>query len=117
MPLGVYAARAAPRAGRGRAPQRGRAARLLLGGQGAQALDLAQGGELAQRLDLDLADALARQAEFAADLVERARVAAVEAVAQLEHAAVALRQVVQPELQRLVAQAILDRVGGVDGLV
>src|SRR3954453_6033258 len=84
---------------------------------GAKTLDLAQGRELPQRLDLDLADALAREPELAPDLVERARIAAVEAVAQLEHPAMPFGQRLETELQRLVAQRLGDGLGGIDRLV
>src|SRR5947207_4248771 len=48
--------------------------------------------QLLQALILDLADALTRDVERAADLVERARMLAVEPVAQLEHAPLAQAQ-------------------------
>ena len=47
--------------------------------------------QLAQRLRLDLADALAGDAELAADLLERAAAAVFEAEAQLQHLALARR--------------------------
>src|SRR3954469_20062145 len=60
--------------------------------------------ELLQRLVLDLADALARDVEDAADLVERRRRVAVEAEAQLEHASLTLVQLPEHLLERLVAE-------------
>src|SRR5215210_3985077 len=57
----------------------------------AEPLRLGQRLELAQRVGLDLADALARHPEGAADLLERARLLAVEPVAHGDHAALALR--------------------------
>src|SRR4029453_6223923 len=51
-----------------------------------QGADLAPHRQPLERARLDLADALARQPEDAADLLERLRVGvAVEAVAELEH--------------------------------
>ena len=61
------------------------------GRQLAQLLELAEGCQLAEGLDLDLADALAREAELLRDLVQGARVAAVEAVAHGDDDALALR--------------------------
>ena len=55
-------------------------------------LRLRQGLELLQRVVLDLADALARDAERAADLLERPRLLALEAEAELDHLALALGQ-------------------------
>src|SRR5436190_23604067 len=48
--------------------------------------------QLLQALILDLADSLARHVERPADLVEGARMLAVQAVAQLEHLALAARE-------------------------
>src|SRR5215210_2664035 len=48
--------------------------------------------QLRQRSGLDLADAFARQVEVGADLSERARFTAVEARAQHEDVALALRE-------------------------
>src|SRR5205807_106334 len=48
--------------------------------------------QLLQALVLDLADSLARHVERPADLVEGARMLAVEAVTQLEHLALAARE-------------------------
>src|SRR3954467_1198494 len=58
----------------------------------AQSLRFGQGLELLQRVVLDLADALAGDAERLADLLERARLRAVEPEAQLDHAALSLGQ-------------------------
>ena len=55
-------------------------------------------------LVLDLADPLARDVERAPDLVERARVLAAEAVAQLEHAALAVAEVLERLAQSLVGE-------------
>src|SRR4051812_39808710 len=51
--------------------------------------------QLPQRLVLDLADALAGQADAEADLLERHRVLAVEAVAELEDLRLALVDVLE----------------------
>src|SRR4051812_11661523 len=64
-------------------------------GDVAELLRLGQRLQLLQRLVLDLADALARDVERPADLVERPRVLAAEAVAELEHAALAVGEVLE----------------------
>src|SRR5579875_274232 len=73
-------------------------------GDVAQLLGLSQRLQLLQRLILDLPDALAGDVERAADLVERARMLATEAVAQLEDAALAVAQVLQRLAQRLLGE-------------
>src|SRR5690349_15669668 len=73
-------------------------------------LRLGQGLELLQRVVLDLADALARHAEGPTDLLERARLRAREAEAELDHLAVALRQRGERVLDVLAAQLHLGRV-------
>src|SRR5204863_4537557 len=55
-------------------------------------LDLAQLRQAPEGLDLDLADALSRQPETAADLLERLRLLVGEAVAQENHLPLAIRQ-------------------------
>src|SRR4051812_4071443 len=74
----------------------------------AELLSLREGLQLLQRLVLDLADALARDVERPPDLVERARVLPAQAVAQLEHTALAVRQV----LQRLAQGFLGEDLGG-----
>src|SRR5918911_2415282 len=85
----------------------------------AELLGLRERLQLLQRLVLDLADALARHVERAAHLVERARVLAAEAVAQLEHAALAVGQVLQRLAQRLLGEdlrrALVRRLGALVG--
>src|SRR5205823_3193224 len=66
--------------------------------------------ELLQALVLDLADALAGDVEGAPDLVERARVLAVEPVAELEHAPLAVGERREDPLQRLLAKRRLGRL-------
>ena len=66
--------------------------------------------ELLQRVVLDLADALAGDAERAADLFERLRRAAVEAEAERDHLALAQRQRVERELDVLAAERELRGV-------
>src|SRR5829696_1544901 len=70
-------------------------------------LRLGQGLQLLQRVVLDLPDPLTRDAERAADLLERARRVAVEAVAHLDHVSLPWRQrrqrivdVLSPQRQR-----------------
>src|SRR5215217_3088681 len=74
----------------------------------AELLRLGQRLELLQRLVLDLADALARDVEGAAHLVERPRVLTAEPVAELEHAPLAVREV----LKRLTERLLREYLGG-----
>src|ERR671911_414436 len=66
-------------------------------------LRLRQALELLQRVVLDLADPLARDAEGAADLLERARRRARQAEAELDHLPLALGQRRERELHVLAA--------------
>src|SRR5215216_1779029 len=70
----------------------------------AELLGLRERLQLLQRLVLDLADPLARHVERAPDLVQRARVLAAEPVAQLEHAPLAVGEVLQRLAQRLLGE-------------
>src|SRR5919107_4995454 len=85
----------------------------------AELLGLRERLQLLQRLVLDLADALARHVERAPDLVERARVLAAEAVPQLEHAPLAVGEVLQRLAQRLLGEdlrrALVRRLGALVG--
>ena len=62
--------------------------------------------ELLERLVFDLANALAGDVERAPDLVERARVLATEAVAQLEHAPLAVAEILERIAQSLLGQEL-----------
>src|SRR4051794_21429641 len=73
--------------------------------------------QLLQALVLDLADALAGDVEGPPHLVERARVLAAEAVAQLQNAALAVGEVLQRFLQRLFGQQVRCPVEGGLGLL
>src|SRR3954453_23324848 len=82
-------------------------------------LPLGEALKLLERLVLDLPDALARDVERPADLVERARVLAAEAVAQLEHTPVARGEVLQLLAERLLREhlrgALVRRLGALVG--
>ena len=81
-----------------------------------QALGLAIGLELGQRLGFYLTDALARDAEGLTDLLEGARVAILEAEAQLEHVALAVSEQAEHLDDLLAAHDLVDllrRRGGV----
>src|SRR3954463_10462059 len=77
-------------------------------GDFAELLRLGERLQLLQRLVLDLADPLAGDVEGAADLVQGPRVLAAEPVSELEHAALAVGEVLERLLQRLLG----EQVGG-----
>src|SRR4051794_3986343 len=85
----------------------------------AQLLRLGQALELLQRLVLDLADPLARHVERPPDLVQRARVLAPEAVTELQHAPLAVAEVLQRLAERLLREdlrsALVRRLGPLVG--
>ena len=78
----------------------------------ADGLDFADKREPAKRLDLDLPDTLSGQAEMPADLLERAGIAAVEAVAEDDHLAFAVGKVAERPTKRLAAEMELDSLFG-----
>src|SRR4051812_24843988 len=78
----------------------------------ADELHLAQRGEAAERLDLDLADALTRETEPAADLLERLRLGVLEPVAQDEDAPLAFGEDGERVRKRLATQRRLDLLLG-----
>src|SRR3954470_18557885 len=88
-------------------------------GDVAELLGLREGLQLLERLVLDLADALARDVERAVHLVQRAGVPPAEPVAELEHAALAVGEVLQRLAQRLLGQdlrgALVRRLGALVG--
>src|SRR5882672_6897859 len=88
-------------------------------GHVAELLSLREALQLLQRLVLDLADALARDVERPPDLVERARVLAAEPVAQLQHAPLAVGEVLQRLAQGLLGKdlgrALVRRLGALVG--
>src|ERR1019366_4328199 len=75
--------------------------------------------ELLQRLVLDLADPLARDIERATDLVERARILAAQPIAQLEHAPLAVAEVLERVSQGFIGEdlhgPVVGRVGSFVG--
>src|ERR1044072_2274062 len=75
-------------------------------GDFAELLGFGQRLKLLQRLVLDLADALAGDVERPPDLVEGPRVLAAQPVAELEHAALAVGEVLQRLAQRLLGQEV-----------
>src|SRR2546423_4220395 len=81
-------------------------------GDVAQLDRVGQRPELLQALVLDLADALTRDVERAAHLVERARMLAVEAVPKLEHLALPARERAEDLAQGLLAECDLGLLVG-----
>src|SRR5918994_5142164 len=85
----------------------------------AQLLRLGQRLELLQRPVLDLADPLAGDVERPPHLVQGARMLAAEPVAQLEHPALAVRELLQRLAQRLLREdlrgALVRRLGPLVG--
>src|SRR5215207_6646892 len=74
--------------------------------------------ELLQRLVLDLADPLAGDVEGPPDLVERARMLVAESVAELEHAALAIGELLEGLLERLLGEQLGGALeGGLGALI
>src|SRR5262249_45127507 len=71
---------------------------------------LTQLGQALERLRLDLTHALARQAEPAANVLERLRLRVVEAVTEDDHLSLAIRERRQRLRKRLAPQRSLDRL-------
>src|SRR5205085_8746530 len=99
VPSGPIARAIEPRFGGARVPAAPAAPGLVRDG-----LHLAERGEPPERLDLDLAHTLARQAEPAADLLERLRLVVGQAVAQDEHLPLALAERRERRRERLAAE-------------
>src|SRR5581483_7888599 len=85
-----------------------RRTRFRSSGHVAELLALGERAELLQALVLDLPDPLTRHVERAADLVERARLLAVQPVAKLEHPPLAVAERLEAPCERLRAEG---RVG------
>src|SRR5205807_7454957 len=84
----------------------------------AKLLSFGQRLELLERLILDLPDPLTGHVERAAHLVERPGMLAAEAVAQLQHPALAVAQFLQCLAERLLGQDLRGSlVGGLGALV
>src|SRR5438045_6114474 len=84
----------------------------------AELLRLREGLELLQALGLDLPDPLAGDVEGTADLVQGPRVLAAEPVAELEHAALAVGEVLEGLLQRLLGEQLGGTLeGGLGALI
>src|SRR5215207_2568188 len=87
-------------------------------GDFAELLRLSQGLKLLEALVLDLPDALAGDVEGPPHLVERARMLAAEPVAELEHAALAVGEVLEGLLQRLLGEQLGGALeGGLGALI
>src|SRR5436305_12012659 len=88
-------------------------------GDVAQLLRLGQRLQLLERLVLDLANALARDVERPPDLVQRAGMLAAEPVAQLEHAPLAVGEVLECLAERLLGEdlggSLVRRLGPLVG--
>src|SRR6202035_1309892 len=100
-------------------PGHGHGAPRRASGYVAELLRLGEALQLLQRLILDLTDALAGHVEGAPHLVERPRVLAAEPVAQLEHAAFAIGEVLEGLPERLLCEdlrgALIGRLGALVG--
>src|SRR5712691_11912073 len=101
---------ALPRSTRGALPARPSETTCL--GHVAERVRICERPQLLQALVLDLPDPLARDVERASDLVERPRMLAVEAVAELEHTPLAVRERAEDLAQRLLAHRHVGRLVG-----
>jgi predicted ATPase/class 3 adenylate cyclase len=90
----------------GRRPRRERTGLAAV----AKTLRFGQGLEALERAVFDLADALARDAERTPDLLERERLAAEQAVAELDHLPVPVRQRIERPLHVLPSERERRRV-------
>src|SRR5579871_5162090 len=96
----------------------GRSAADIPSGHVAKLLRLGERLKLLERLVLDLADALARDVEGPADLVEGAGMLPAEAVAEFEDTPFAIAQVLERLAQRLLGQDLgRALVGGLGALI
>src|SRR5918995_3417073 len=84
----------------------------------AELLRLGEALQLLQRLVLDLADALAGDVERPPHLIQRTGMLAAEPVAELEHAALAVGEVLEGLLQRLLGEQLGGPLeGGLGALI
>src|SRR4051794_354442 len=87
-------------------------------GDFAELLSLSQRLKLLQRLVLDLPDSLPGDVEGAADLVQGPRMLAAEPITELEHAALAVGEVLEGLLQRLLGEQLGGALeGGLGALI
>src|SRR4051794_27072725 len=87
-------------------------------GDFAELLSLSQRLKLLERLVLDLPDPLAGDVEGAADLVQGPRMLAAEPVTELEHATLAVGEVLEGLLQRLLGEQLSGALeGGLGSLI
>src|SRR5204863_1963797 len=82
----------------------------------AERLHVSRRRELAQGLGLELTDAFAGEPDDAADLLEVARILAVEPEAHLEDAALAVAQAGEPLAELFVTQVRLGELFGIAGV-
>src|SRR4051794_23635367 len=83
----------------------------------AQLLRLSQRLQLLQRLVLDLADALTGHVERAPDLIQRPRMLATEAIAQLQHSPLPVGEVLERLAQGFLGEQVRGPIEGGLGLL